>query len=237
MKKDNGLAALPAPPAERLPTRGYAGKREQIIDAAADEICRHGFSGTCIDDIAGRAGVSRQTVYNHYRDRDGLFRAVLEDVMSRANAAVFELLGTFPQSGDNLEQELVDFLVGLSRNCMVNKDGRFLRKLVQSEGDRHPELFEAWRKHGPLKLTSTLGACLAKLTAKGVLSIDDFDVAARQLLALGQADFQMQVLLGEMPSDEELTGAARNAARTFLRAYAPTKANADRAETLIVASA
>jgi AcrR family transcriptional regulator len=233
MKKSIGLATS----AEIPLARGNAGKRDLIIGAAAEAICRYGFSGACIDDIAERAQVSRQTVYNHYRDRNALFGAVIEEVMARANAAVFDLLGSFPETGDNLERELIDFLVGLSRNCLLNKDGRFLRKLVQTEGDRHPELFEAWRKHGPLKLVSAVGACLAKLSAKGVLEIDDFDVAARQLLALGHADLQMQILLGEMPSDAELENAARNATRTFLRAYAPAKSLEPQTESRVLVSA
>lgn len=237
MKKNMGLAIQSGSLAEPHPARGNAGKRDLIIGAAAEAICRYGFSGACIDDIAERAQVSRQTVYNHYGDRNALFGAVIEEVMARANASVFDLLSSFPETGENLEADLIDFLVGLSRNCVLNKDGRFLRKLVHAEGAAHPELFESWRKHGPLKLTSALGASLAKLTAKGVLEIDDFDVAARQLLALGHADIQMQVLLGEMPSDAELESAARNAARTFLRAYAPTKAAEKPAEARTLVSA
>jgi AcrR family transcriptional regulator len=237
MKKNMGLAIQSGPLAEPHPARGNAGKRDLIIGAAAEAICRYGFSGACIDDIAERAQVSRQTVYNHYRDRNALFGAVIEEVMARANAAVFDVLGRFPETGENLEKELIDFLIGLSRNCLLNKDGRFLRKLVQTEGDRHPELFEAWRKHGPLKLVSALSASLAKLSARGVLEIDDLDVAARQLLALGHADLQMQVLLGEMPSDMELESAARNATRTFLRAYAPAKSSVAKPEARSLASA
>ena len=233
MKKNIGLAAQLDIPA----ARGHAAKKQAILGAAADAVCRHGFSGACIDDIADRARVSRQTVYNHYGDRNALFSAVVEEVMARANASIFELLASFPEDGTDLEQELVNFLVSLSRNCIVNKDGRFLRKLVQSEGANHPELFESWRRHGPLKLTSALGACLARLAAKGVLEIDDFDVAARQLLALGQADIQMQILLGETPSDAELESAARNAARTFLRAYTPVGASGKSAATRTLASA
>lgn len=237
MKKNIGLAIQSGFAAEPPLARGNAGKRDLIIGAAAEAICRYGFSGACIDDIAERAQVSRQTVYNHYRDRNALFGAVIEEVMTRANAAVFELLGSFPETGEELEDKMVEFLVSLSRNCVLNKDGRFLRKLVQTEGDRHPELFETWRKHGPLKLVSALGACLAKLSAKGVLEIDDFDVAARQLLALGHADIQMQVLLGEMPSDAQLESAARNATRTFLRAYMPSKSAEKQPEAKALVSA
>ena len=233
MKINTDLATYP----DTFGQRGNPGKRNLILGAAAEAICRYGVSGACIDDIAERAQVSRQTIYNNYGDRNALFSAVIEEAMARANAAVFELLGSFPETGENLEAELVDFLVRLSRNCVLNKDGRFLRKLVQTEGAAHPELFESWRKHGPLKLTSALGAALAKLAAKGVLEIDDFDVAARQLLVLNHADIQMQVLLGETPSDAQLESAARNATRTFLRAYAPSKPVEKRAETLTLVSA
>lgn len=233
MKKNIGLAAQSEIPV----ARGHAAKKQAILGAAADAVCRHGFSGACIDDIADRARVSRQTVYNHYGDRNALFSAVVEEVMARANASIFELLASFPDDGADLENQLAGFLVSLSHNCIVNKDGRFLRKLVQSEGASHPELFESWRRHGPLKLTSALGACLARLSAKGVLAIDDFDVAARQLLALGQADIQMQILLGETPSDAELASAARNATKTFLRAYAPAVPARDSTDARTLASA
>jgi hypothetical protein len=49
--------------------------------------------------------------------------------------------------------------------------------------------------------------------------IDDFDVAARQFVALGNADLQTLTLFGATPTDDQLESAARNAVRTFLRAY------------------
>ena len=47
----------------------------------ADVFCREGFAGASIDEIAGEACVSRQTIYNHYREKETLFMAVVEDVM------------------------------------------------------------------------------------------------------------------------------------------------------------
>lgn len=209
--------------------RGQCAKRISILEAAANVFCREGFSGASIDEIAVEACVSRQTVYNHYREKETLFTAVVEDVMDRTNAALFSILATFPDSAENLEDDLTAFAVRLSENCICNKDGRFLRKLVQSEGERYPHLFEAWRQHGPGKVTTALGALFARLSHKGVLRIDDFDLAARQFLALVNADLQMITLLGDTPSPEQLQSAARNAVRTFLRAYSSPLDNASRA--------
>lgn len=199
--------------------RGQCAKRLSILEAAANVFCRQGFSGASIDEIAAAACVSRQTIYNHYRDKETLFVAVVDDVTSRANAMLFSVLSSFPDKADNLEDDLTAFAVRLSKNCVCNHDGKFLRKLVQTEGEYYPHLFESWRQQGPGKLTNALSALLARLSHSGELVIDDFDVAARQFVALGNADLQLVTLFGGTPTDEQLEGAARNAVRTFLRAY------------------
>jgi len=199
--------------------RGHCAKRKSILEAAAEVFCRQGFTGASIDEIAAEACVSRQTVYNHYREKENLFTAVVEDVMDRANAMLFTTLSTFPEKPDNLEDDLIAFAVRLSHNCICNQDGKFLRKLVQSEGERYPHLFESWRQHGPGKIGTALAALFARLAHKGLLQIDDFDVAARQFLALVNADLQMNTLFGATPTGDELDSAARNAVRTFMRAY------------------
>ncbi len=212
--------------------RGQCAKRKSILEAAAEVFCRQGFTGASIDEIAAEACVSRQTVYNHYREKENLFTAVVEDVMDRANAMLFTTLSTFPEKPDNLEDDLVAFAVRLSHNCICNQDGKFLRKLVQSEGERYPHLFESWRQHGPGKIGTALAALFARLAHKNFLEIDDFDVAARQFLALVNADLQMSTLFGVTPTEAELDTAARNAVRTFMRAYgAGAVSNTERAAT------
>lgn len=206
--------------------RGQCAKRLSILEAAAEVFCRQGFAGASIDEIASAACVSRQTVYNHYREKDNLFMAVVEDVMDRANAMLFSTLSSFPENPESLEDDLAAFAVRLSQNCICNQDGKFLRKLVLSEGERYPHLFESWRQHGPGKIGTALAALFARLSYKGLLQVDDFDVAARQFLALVNADLQMSTLFGIPPTEAELESAARNAVRTFMRAYAPAQASA-----------
>jgi hypothetical protein len=94
-----------------------------------------------------------------------------------------------------------------------------LRKLIQTEGERYPELFAEWRVHGPGKTWSALASSLARLAHAGFLEIDDPDVAARQFLTLINTDIQMALMFGDRLTEKELTTAAANAVRTFLRAY------------------
>ena len=64
-----------------------------------------------------------------------------------------------------------------------------------------------------------LAARFARLAHAGYLEVDDPDVAARQFLALNDADLKISMLLGDRPDDASVRQAATNAVRTFLRAY------------------
>lgn len=200
-------------------SRSHTAKRLSILDAAARVFCREGFAGANIDLIAAEAGVSRQTVYNHHGDKENLLVAVVREITERINAGVFETLATFPDKPVDLEAELVEFAVRLNQNCMCNRDGKFLRKLLQTEGERYPELFAGWREHGPAKTWAALAARFARLALSGWLDLDDPDVAARQFLALVNADLQMALIFGDTVSEAQLRTAASNAVRCFLRAY------------------
>ena len=101
--------------------------------------------------IAAEAGVSRQTIYNHYADKETLFTAVVKDMTERANAGLFVTIAGFPDRPADLEAELVEFATKLAINCQCNRDCFSLRKLIQTEGARYPELFEPWRRLGPAR--------------------------------------------------------------------------------------
>jgi AcrR family transcriptional regulator len=203
------------------PGSGQCMKRDTILDAAARAFCRDGFAGASIDLIAAEAGVSRQTIYNHYRDKEMLFGAVVRAITERMNAALCNIVATFPDKSGNLEQDLTAFAIRLGKNCMCNRDGEFLRKLIQAEGERYPALFTFWRESGPVKAWSVVAARLDALAKRGTLDIDDPDLAVRQFLALVNADLQFCGLMNKRPTEKEIEDAARNGVRTFLRAFAP----------------
>ena len=204
---------------DTCPPRSHAAKRVSILEAATYVFCREGFAGANIDMIAAEAGVSRQTVYNHHGDKENLLVAVVRALTERANAGFFATLATFPDHPRDLEADLAAFAFRLNANCMCSRDGKFLRRLLQNEGERYPELFAGWREDGPGKTWAALAARFARLAHAGYLDIDDPDLAARQLLALVNADLHFTSMLGERPDEAQLRSSAANAVRTFLRAY------------------
>jgi AcrR family transcriptional regulator len=204
---------------DTFPPRGHEAKRVSIVDAAALVFCREGFAGANIDMIAAEAGVSRQTIYNHHGDKEKLFVAIVRDLTERCNAGIFATISTFPDQPKELEADLVAFSVRMNRNCICNRDGKFLRKLIQTEGGRYPELFAEWREQGPGMTWPALAARFARLAHAGFLDIEDPDVAARQFLALVNAELQTTFMLGGTPTDNEVLRSATNGVRTFLRAF------------------
>ncbi|RWL86575.1 MAG: TetR/AcrR family transcriptional regulator [Mesorhizobium sp.] len=220
---------------DTFPPRSHEAKRVSVVDAAASVFCREGYAGANIDLIAAEAGVSRQTVYNHHGDKEKLFVAVVRDLTERCNAGIFATIASFPDQPTDLEADLIAFAVRMNRNCICNRDGRFLRKLIQAEGERYPELFAEWREQGPGRTWSALAARFARLAFAGHLSIGDPDVAARQFLALVNAELQITFMLGGTPTEEEVLRSATNGVRTFLGAFARKKSPAGKQAVLATA--
>src|SRR5687768_18256078 len=56
--------------------------RERVLRAATSSFLAHGY-GSSVDDIARRARVAKQTVYQHFASKDELFKAVAGDLAKR----------------------------------------------------------------------------------------------------------------------------------------------------------
>ena len=93
-------------------------KRQDLVDTAMELFSAHGYHGTGIDRIAEEAGVSKKTMYHHFRSKeelilaalkqyDGLFRNdFMKAVNKRGDTAYERLLAIFDVahdwfSGDN----------------------------------------------------------------------------------------------------------------------------------------
>jgi AcrR family transcriptional regulator len=206
-----GATVDPWPPA--------TSKRQAILNAAADVFAEQGFAGASIDAIAAKANVSRQTVYNQVGDKDNLFKIVVGEITERSSAGFFKVLETFPVAPTDLEAELAAFSSQLLRKAVCDPNGRWLRKVVETEGPRFPELFETWREYGPGKKYPAIAARLAQLALGGYLDLDDPALAARQYMALLAMDLRIDLQFGRVTPEADMDRMAKDATRTFLRAY------------------
>jgi len=56
-----------------------AARRERILAAALDAFGTGGYGATSMGDVAGRAGVTRAVLYDHFASKKSLFLAVVEE--------------------------------------------------------------------------------------------------------------------------------------------------------------
>jgi AcrR family transcriptional regulator len=92
-----------------------------ILDAAVVEFERHGFRRVALDDVAGRAGVSRMTIYRRFAGRDELVTAVID----RENEVLFteiaaQLKNAGPQSNYYVEA-FTSAIMQLRRHRVLNR--------------------------------------------------------------------------------------------------------------------
>jgi len=70
--------STPEMPLEVAPSRGATHTRDRILDEAEALFAHKGFAGTSVRDIATRAELTPASLYNHFSNKDALYRAVLE---------------------------------------------------------------------------------------------------------------------------------------------------------------
>lgn len=191
------------------PRAGERAEREQrVVAAALDELIEHGYERVTMLGIASRAGASKETLYNWFESKEGLFAALI-----KANA---------DQSAQRIEKALddqadpVDTLIGYATGLLTlltSPGSVALNRAAMSS----PELAEVLLAHGRHRVGPLVERYLRQLSDNGDLSITDPAQAFELLYGLVVRDTQIRVLLGEPPpSPEVIRGRAAGAIEQFL---------------------
>ncbi len=81
-------------------------ERERVMDAAEELFLCHGFSGVSMDMVASRLGMSKKTLYQHFRSKDSLERATVDRFFSRAQQEMRTVLA----GAQTIRERLAGFL-------------------------------------------------------------------------------------------------------------------------------
>src|SRR2546427_7204820 len=113
-------------------------KRKAIIGAATTTFLQKGYLGTSMDEIAALAGVSKQTVYTHFADKQRLFTELVLGNTERVDDFVDDLTDLL-QDPDDLERDLGK-LARRYVTSVVRPEVLQLRRLVIGEAGRVADL-------------------------------------------------------------------------------------------------
>jgi AcrR family transcriptional regulator len=191
-------------------------KTEAILDAAVEVIGQRGL-GAPMEAIAKLAGVSKQTVYNHYGSKAELLRALMNRRVDRITAPL-RTAGAV----DNPQEALEAFARTMLETVITTKSYSVLRVVIQSAGEM-PDVAREVYEAGPRQARRQLADFLRKEDALGRLRVDDADQAAEFFAGMVMGHDQLRALLS-LPSEKtqaEFDASAAEAAARFMRAYAP----------------
>jgi TetR/AcrR family transcriptional regulator, mexJK operon transcriptional repressor len=152
---------------------------ERILEAAASVFLEEGFARAKMDDIAARAGITKQTVYARFSSKNALFGALA----SRFSGIVFKPQHLTEDSKRSPRAFLVQFAFEVTA---VLRDPKLQRLFVvlAAEARAFPELASATWVEGPGRLRSRLRSFFDDQTARKTMAISNPEFAAEQFLGL-----------------------------------------------------
>lgn len=210
--------ALPTAPPRSAPA---SRKTLQILDAATELFLAEGFDGVSMDRVTQAAGVSKATLYVHFRTKQELFTGViLREVEAVRQLSAIRLTGApdIASALRALAHHLVAFFIS---ERMVK-----LKRAAVGAIAHFPELAEVIFRAGPGQTIENLAAHLAQRGAAEGLLIPDHHLAARQFLNLVCGDFEFGgVLPAPRLSQTEIDHVIEEAIAMFFARYRPPATN------------
>jgi TetR/AcrR family transcriptional regulator, mexJK operon transcriptional repressor len=158
-----------------------ARKRQDIIDTATVLFLRYGYHGTSMDQIAAEAGVSKQTVYKNFADKEQLFSDIVLGVTRNSDAIIRELTSVLRSAEIKTADDLMAVLTELARrylDAVLQPHVLALRRLVIAEAERFPDLARSYYEQAPARGIEIIAQHLQAFIYRGMLQADDSYLAA-----------------------------------------------------------
>ncbi len=211
---------------KRGPGRPRADERdlrnEAILEAATAVFLEQGFARASTDEIANRAGASKQTLYSLYPSKAALFAAL----MKRRSEKLVDPVASAILRDDAPAHEVL-YRYGLQvLRANLSDDGQRLQRLLVAEAPVFSDLGNAFWQNGPGWGRELVKQYLESLVQRQILSLENTDLAADHFMSIVfgwpmlRTSFQLPSLF---QTDEALAEWVQSAVDVFLRAHTGTE--------------
>ncbi|MEH2252756.1 TetR/AcrR family transcriptional regulator [Nostoc sp.] len=207
---------------KRGPGRPRADERdlrnEAILEAATAVFLEQGFARASTDEIANRAGASKQTLYSLYPSKAALFAALMK---RRSEKLVDPVASAILRQDAPAHEILYQYGLQVLR-ANLSENGQQLQRRLIAEAPVFSDLANAFWQNGPGWGREIVKQYLESLVQRQVLSINNTDLAADHFMSIVfgwpmlRASFQLPSLF---QTDEALAEWVQSAVDIFLRAH------------------
>ena len=195
-------------------------RREALLRAAAAVFFEQGYAATSIDAIIERAGGSKRNIYNTFKNKEGLFSAIVTQNADR----ILSTLVIEGIEGRNLQETLTVFGRRLLEAYM-SPSLLGVYRIAIAEANRFPDLARAFYERGPGRAMARLAEILEEAGKHGEVRTGDYLRMADQFVGMIRDNFHLQVVLGLRlpPSADEAREAVDSAVGIFLNGVRPSQ--------------
>jgi TetR/AcrR family transcriptional repressor of mexJK operon len=167
-----------------------AEKRKLVLNSAGELFLTSGFSGCSMEMVAKHSGVSKQTVYSHFDNKEALFLAVIED-----KCIEYQLDDRHLEGSDyNLLQVLRER--GLQIIKLLHDDQVIaIYRVIIGEVNSNPRVAELFYQAGPKHNLEYLAKCFLKF-AKQPITQELANKCAVTFFNLLKSEFHIKSILG-----------------------------------------
>src|SRR5579871_2041498 len=199
-------------------------KRRQIIEGARTVFRALGFDAASMGEIAKAAGVSKGTLYVYFKDKDELFKAIIQKECPLQAEGVFDLDGQRVFELDPADPDVAGTLTRLGiafMKALCEPERQSTLRTVWAIADRKPDIGRTFYETGPARGLANLRAYLEAQAAAGRLAPADYEVAAAQFIESCHATMLKPMMLNfaPPPSPERIEYVVGIAVKTFMAAY------------------
>ncbi|MBF0377617.1 MAG: TetR/AcrR family transcriptional regulator [Desulfamplus sp.] len=188
-------------------------KQESILDAAVQSFIQDGYNNSSMDKIAELAGASKRTVYNYFKSKEELFKAVLDRLLSEIMA--LKQIKYDPKK--SLYEQLEDF-ANAKVDISKNPSWLGLMKVTISVFITNPELAIETVKQAE-DAEDSLIAWLNAAKADGRIKAENVELAAEAFWAMMSGAFFWPSIFFEPISDKKAGEMKKELIQIFLARY------------------
>jgi len=190
-------------------------KRDQLICAAMTLLVEQGSMAFSMNALARHAKASKETLYRHFGNKQGLFEAIISE-----NAVQAGLLQDFlADNPDNPEGFLAQFGETLLQ-FLMSPGSIVINRIVIAEATSTPELAAILEEHGRQKVARHINQQFEHYQQSGLINPQSAQ-SLTIFLGLLLQDSQIKVLDGSAPplTSEEARSRAAEAASLYLKLF------------------